>query len=115
MSSGQTSLPAGFEALEPFAATWAIDNGPARAEARAQGTAEDRRAFYEAASPLLAQALDHLDGKPLTELDESEQRLMHMMLSFAHVAIAEEVQKGDEERHAYYRTFMPVTRVPADF
>ena len=108
-------LPDGFEALEPFVEMWAIDNAPRRAEMRGEASAEERKAFYQAASPLLAQALDHLDAKPLDDLDESEKRLMQMMLSLAHVAIAEEIQKGDEEKHAFYRTFMPVTRAPADF
>lgn len=108
-------LPAGFEALEPFAARWAIESAGERAVMRGDAPADERRAFYDAASPLLASALDHLDRKPLAELDESEKRLMRMMLSLAHVSIAEEIQKDDETRHAYFRTFMPVTRAPADF
>lgn len=108
-------LPEGFAALEPFAATWAIDNATRRAEMRGEASAQERKAFYDAATPLLAPALDFLDGKPLADFDESEKRLMRMMLSLAHVAIAEEIQKDDEERHAHFRSFMPVTRAPADF
>lgn len=115
MTKANSSLPMGFEALEPFATRWAIDNAPRRAEMRGEAPDDERTAFYEAAGPLLASALDYLDTKPLAEFDEREKRLMWMMLSLAHVTIAEEIQQEDEERHAYLRTFMPVTRAPADF
>ena len=115
MTLSNSSLPAGFEALEPFVETWAIDNAGRRAEMRGEAGAEARQAYYDAASPLLASALDFLDGKPLADFDEREKRLMVMMLSLAHVAIAVEVQQEDEERHAHLRTFMPITRAPADF
>lgn len=108
-------LPEGFADLEQFVETWSRPTGVERAELRGSASVEERKAFYAAASEKLDAALDYLDSKPLDSFDEKEQRLMHMMLSLAHVSIAEEIQKSDEERHAYFRTFMPVTRVPADF
>ena len=110
-----SSLPTGFEVLEPFADTYAIDNAGRRAEIRGEAPVEQRNAFYEAAKPLLAPALDYLDTKKFDQYDERDKRLMWMMLSLAHVAIAVEIQKEDEERHATLRAFMPVTRAPADF
>lgn len=110
-----SQLPEGFEALEPFVERWALPTSPERADMRGAAPASERKEFYAAASQLLAKALDYLDGKPLDSFDEKERRLMQMMLSLAHVSIAEEIQKQDEERHAYYRSFMPVTRAPADF
>lgn len=115
MSDANSLLPAGYEALEPFVDTYAIDNAPRRAEMRGEAPSDIRDAFYEAAKPLLAQALDYLDTKSFDEYDERDKRLMWMMLSLAHVAIAVEIQGEDEERHAHLRTFMPVTRAPADF
>jgi hypothetical protein len=115
MSEANSSLPMGYKALEPFVATYAIDNAQRRAEMRGEAPTEQRDAFYEAAKPLLAPALDYLDTKSFAEYEERDKQLMWMMLSLAHVAIAVEIQQEDEERHAYLRSFMPVTRAPADF
>jgi hypothetical protein len=115
MSNADSSLPMGFEALEPFVARFAIDNAARRAEMRGEAPPEERDAFYQAAKPLLAPALDYLDGKKFAEYDERDKRLMWLMLSLAHVAIAVEIQGDDEPRHARLRAHMPVTRAPADF
>lgn len=108
-------LPKGFEPLEPFVARWAIDNATRRAEMRGEAPPGERAAFYAAASQLVEPALRYLDTKPLGQFDDSEKRLMQVMLSLAHVAMAEEVHKDHEARHTLYRSFMPVTRAPADF
>lgn len=108
------TLPIGFEALEPFAAVWAIDNAAGRAAMRGDAAEADRRAFYQAASPLLEPALAHLDARPLADLEPRETRLMHLMLSLAHVALAEEMQQKVEAEHTRLRRFMPITRAPAD-
>jgi len=109
------SLPAGFEALEPFVATWAVDNASRRAEMRGEAPEDERKAFYAAAQPNVEAALEYLDAKPLGAFDDSEKRLMQLMLSLAHVAMAEEVHKEQEPRHAQFRAHMPVTRAPSDF
>lgn len=114
MTIGST-LPPGFEALEPYVSTWALDSASARADMRGQAPAEERKAFYDTASELLEAALDYLDSKPLSSFDEGEKRLMFLMLSLAHVALAEEVHGAEEARHAEFRSFMPVKRAPADF
>jgi hypothetical protein len=110
-----TQLPNGFEALEPFAGQWAISGTAGRARARNDSSAEERQAFYDAASPLLAPALELLDSKPLEELDEGEQRLMELMLSLAHVALAVETQREFETRHVVSRRHMTITRSSADW
>jgi len=115
MHSANSQLPMGYEALEPFVETYAIDNATRRAEMRGEAPIDVRDAFYAAAQPLLSQALDYLDTKTFDEFDDRDRRLMWMMLSLAHVAVGVEIQGDDEPRHSYLRTFMPVTRAPADF
>jgi hypothetical protein len=107
-------LPAGYAVLEPFAAQWSVRGMNNRALARGDSTAEERQSFYDAAKDLVGPALDSLDAKPLTELDEQEQRLMALLLSFAHVALALEIQGPDEAKHAELRSYMPITLNPAD-
>lgn len=109
-----TSLPEGFQALEPFVARFAVEGTANRAALRSAATAEERAAFHAAASGLIAPALDRLDTKPLGSLAASEQRLLTLCLSFAHIALAVELQGPDEERHAELRRFMRITRSPAD-
>ena len=58
MSDANSLLPMGYEALEPFVETYAIDNAPRRAEMRGEAPTDVRDAFYEEAKPLLAQALE---------------------------------------------------------
>jgi hypothetical protein len=107
-------LPSGFEALEPFVERFAIAGTANRAQLRGDTSAEEREAFHAAGVNLIAPALDLLDRKPLDQLDESEQRLLNLALSFGHIALAVEIQGPDEERHAELRQYMRITRSPAD-
>jgi hypothetical protein len=108
-------LPTGFAALEPFVSLWAVAGSANRAALRGTSSLDARAAFFDAASPLLTAALDHLDRKPLAAHDPGEQRLMNLMLSLAHVALAVEVQAEDEARHRASRDAMIITLSPADF
>lgn len=108
------ALPGQFAALEPFVAQWAQESAAARAQMRDAASPEEAQAFYAAAQPLLEPALAYLDAKPLAEHDASEQRLMCLLLAFAHVAMAIEVQGDAEAEHAKLRGHMRITRSPAD-
>lgn len=107
-------LPKGFEALEPFAAQWAIAGTAARAAQRSASSAKEREAFFAAASPLLDTALGHLDARPLGAFTPPEQRLMDLMLALAHVALAVEIQGPDEAGSARWRDRMRIDRSTAD-
>ena len=108
-------LPPGFEALESFAGQWAAASTAARADARNDSTVEERQAFYDAAGPLLGPALELLDAKPVGEHDAAEKRLMDMMLSLAHVALAVETQREAETTHVLSRRAMTITQSSADW
>jgi hypothetical protein len=108
------TLPPGFETLTPFVDRFAVSGTANRAQLRDEATREEREAFHAAAKDLIAPALDLLDRKPLDQLDESEQRLLNLTLSFSHIALAVEIQGPDEERHAELRRYMRITRSPAD-
>jgi hypothetical protein len=114
MSATGGLLPAGFEALEPFVESWAIDGAANRAHRRLLSSDADRVAFFNAAKDLLPAGLDYLDRKHLHEFDEREQRLMNLFLSLCHVAQAVEIQGDDEPRHALGRQHMKITRASAD-
>jgi hypothetical protein len=107
-------LPEGFEALAPFAARFSIASTAGRAARRGDSTPEERQAFYNAAKDLFRPALDHLDTLPLGRLDQAHKRLLDMILAYAHIALAIEVQGPDEARHASLRNNMKLTRSPAD-
>jgi hypothetical protein len=114
MTAAASQLPAGFEALEPFVAGWAIKGAAARARRRLDSAEADRVAFFEAAKDLLAPALARLDQTPIAQFDAQEKRLMDLMLSFAHIALAVEIQRDDEPRHARDARFLTITRAPSD-
>ena len=108
-------LPQGFEALEPFVERWAVAGTANRARRRSDSTADERLAFFNAGQDLIPPALELLDGKPLGQLNAQEQRLMDVVLAFAHVAIAVEVQGDAEDLHARLRDSMRIVRAAADY
>jgi hypothetical protein len=114
MGAIATSLPPGFEALAPFVEFWAVGTASERAHCRDISDEASRVAFYNAAIDLVPQALAHLDAKPLNQFNESEQRLMRLVLSFGHVAMAVELQREEEPRHARNRPYLRITRATAD-
>jgi hypothetical protein len=107
-------LPSGFETLEPFVAQWALGTSAQRAAQRSQSTAAEREEFFKAAAPLMDAALDYLDGRELGTLNLQDQKLMDLMLSLAHVALAVEIQGPDETKSAPWRDRMQITRSAAD-
>jgi hypothetical protein len=114
MNGAKSRLPAGFETLEPFVDAWALSSAAERAQMRLDQGGAGCAAFYAAAHDLLAPALAHLDKKSLAEFDEAEKRLMKLFLGFAHAALAVEVQRDDEAKHAADARFVRITRAPAD-
>ena len=114
MNEMTSPLPAGFEALTPFVDFWAADSAAARAQCRQVSDAESRTAFYTVASALIPKALEYLDGKPLDGFDDGDRRLMQLALSYAHVAMAVELQREEEPKHALDRPYLRITRAPAD-
>jgi hypothetical protein len=112
--SGQAHLPAGFEALEPFVEPWAATTTAARAQLRSDSTAQQRESFFQAAAPMLDQAMAYLDARPLSELAPADKRLLNMMLSLSHVQVAVEILKDMEPRHAALREAMVITRSVTD-
>lgn len=108
-------LPEGFSALEHFVARWAGETTATRAYLRDSASFTEAAAFYAAAQPLVESALARLDAKPLANHDDNEQRLMRLLLTFAHVSLAIEVQDKDETAHGRMREHMRITRAPADF
>lgn len=110
----QSLLPAGFETLEPFVEFWAADSAAERAHCRDISDEASRAAFYTAINELAPKALAYLDEKPLNQLNESERRLMKLILSFAHVSMAVELQRDAESKHAQNRPFMKITKATAD-
>lgn len=108
-------LPEGFEALEPFVTRWVGETAAARAQLRDAASTTEAEAFYAAAQPLVEAALASLDAKPLVNHDDKEQRLMRLMLAFAHISMAIEVQGKDEPAHSKLRPHMRITRASADF
>ena len=112
--SAAASLPAGFAALEPFVERWALATTADRAARRSESSPEEREAFFAAAGPRMGEALDYLDQRALNAFTPEEQRLMDLMLSLAHVALAVEIQGPDEVKSAPWRDRMRIHRSTAD-
>jgi hypothetical protein len=114
MSLSSARLPAGFESLEQFVDGWALAGAANRARLRLTSSEAEREAFYHAAKDVLPAALAYLDRKPLRGFDECDNRLMNLLLTLCHIAMAVEIQGDDEPRHAQVRKHLKITRAPAD-
>ena len=108
------SLPSGFELLERFVPGWTVQSSDDRDRLRGESAAEARAEFFAAMRGQLEPALTLLDAKPVTELQADEKRLLSLILSFAHVSLAEEVQRDHEPRHAVQRRFLRITTAPGE-
>ena len=86
----QTSLPSGFEALEPFVSDWVLSDAVARMARRQSSRIEDLRQFYETMLPMGEAALAHLRQFQLGDLPSESERLLKLMLALAEVAPAVE-------------------------
>jgi hypothetical protein len=117
--SKATTLPAGFEALEPFVADWALEGSLARMAKRRSSSMEDIRAFYAAAIADSERALAHLREFKLGEVPPAEERLLKLMLSLAEVGPAVEwfdsphVYDGFDATKIRYTRLIPDTAAQA--
>lgn len=86
----QSSLPSGFESLEPFVSEWVLADAVARMAKRQRSSMKEIRRFYEAIVPLGERALDYLRQFRLGELPPEGERLLKLMLSLAEIGPAVE-------------------------
>lgn len=114
MSGLHAQLPAGFEALIPYVADWAIDGADNRHRRRIESSKPEREAFFAAIKGLVPAALEYLDRTSLSALDAAEKRLLNLLLTFAHIALAVEVQADHEARHAIGASRITISRATAD-
>ena len=84
-------LPAGFEPLEPFAATWGAVSTYERMETRVTSSMAEIHAFYDVAIDHAADAMAHCDSFPLDAMPEDTQRLFRIMLGLVQAAMAVEI------------------------
>jgi hypothetical protein len=99
--TGETALPAGFEALAPYARTWGQLNRQAdRYIMRQETPMAELRAFYEAAAPRLEEIFTHLDGFPPDDLPPAEALLYRTVLGLTEVVQSVEVFGRSDMRHS---------------
>jgi hypothetical protein len=85
-----STLPSGFEALEPFVGEWVLPDAVARMNKRQSSTIQEIRRFYAAMLPFGERALAYLRDFQLGELPPEAERLLRLMLALAEVAPAVE-------------------------
>jgi hypothetical protein len=92
MTAQPTPLPAGFEFLEPFAATWGdLTSQDERYRMRQSLSIEALQAFHAALAERLEEVFVHLDRFPMNALPEPEARLYRIALGMTEVAQAVEI------------------------
>lgn len=84
------TLPAGFESLAPFVATWALETETERNAQRHAVGMEAILAFRDAILPQVDDVVGYLNGYALATLDAHPEAmtLMYLLLSLAEIAPA---------------------------
>ena len=111
----QRLLPPDFADLEQYA-DWSLGSESERLEKRLASSMEEIQAFYSAMLGRIEKALDYLNGFPLEQMPEPEQRLLNMTLSLAEVWVAVELYKQPDHPFGLdMRRFVPgeATSVPS--
>ncbi len=100
-------LPSDFADLELFA-DWALANEADRLQKRLASSMEDIQAFHAAMLARVEDALEYLNGFPLDQLPQPEQRLLNLTLSLAEVWVAVELYKQPDHPFGLdMRRFVP--------
>ena len=110
----QVMLPAPFASLQGFVRQWAQPTLAERSVARDMASLAELQAFYATATGLIEPVLDSLDATTLAEFCEVRTTLLHLVLAYAHVCQAVEVQQDVEPFHRTLRKDMPITHAPGD-
>ena len=93
--TGQT-LPAGFEDLERFAASWALPSERERNRQRLSSSMAEIQELYDTLLPRIEKIIEYLNQFPIDNMPEDATRLLHLSLSLAEVAPAVEFYKQPE-------------------
>ena len=109
-----SNLPEPFSDLESLVPEWSIDGSAARAAKRDSSSAAQHQELFTALNSRLSEALEYLDQTGLPNFTKADQNLMNLLLSYAHVSLAIEVQGEDEAKLAQWRPRMKLTLTPAD-
>jgi hypothetical protein len=111
----ETSLPHGFEDLEPFVACWAGEDPQIRWDRRATAPMAEIRAFYDAMVERADAALAHLQAFDLNAMPAPEARLMRLVLSLAHAAMAVELHGQPRALHSPWPHGIKLVEGPRPF
>ncbi|MGQ0700621.1 MAG: hypothetical protein ACT4PZ_20565 [Panacagrimonas sp.] len=89
----QTSLPPGYEELEPFVEYWAGATNDIRWDRRSRAAMLEIRRYYDAMLPRADEALSYLEQFPLGDMPADATRLLRLLLSLPHAAMAVEFHR----------------------
>ncbi len=93
MTTPDNRLPEGFQELEPLVGYWAGETNDIRWDRRARAPMEEIRRFYDAMLPRADEALKYLEQFPLGEAPADATRLLCLLLSLPHAAMAVEFHR----------------------
>ena len=110
MTNDTALLPAGFDDLEPYLATWDLPNFDERRLLRGSLPMEAIQRFYDGMTVRAEAALDHLDQFSLDNMPQDTARLYRLILALAHASIAIEVTRAPHVPFASFPDDFSLTR-----
>lgn len=107
-------LPDGFSHLEALVDAWVLPDSRARAEKRLATPFEEIRTFYDTMLAAAPAALEYLTERRLGELDDTEERLLKLLLALAEVGPAVEWYEQPAVREGWPAHRFPLVEQLAD-
>jgi hypothetical protein len=81
MTDAPSALPAQFSDLERFVSSWARPTRQERYDMRLSRPFDELVELYDAVAPRAEEAVEYLNGRDLTDLDEPDTTLLRLLYS----------------------------------
>ena len=91
------SLEAQFADLQPWLATWAVDNEADRLATRAAADFAEVKALYEALAPRMDAIIEYLNATPMSAFHAAQRSLFHLAQSYFEAALSVELLHASDQ------------------
>ena len=115
MTATRSTLPAGFEELQPYMARWVRDSNDERRETRSNAEMGDIVSFYDAITARAPEAIAYVEKYPLDGMPADVENLFKLLLAMNHAAIAVEMHGQPRAVDSSWPSAVRITRGPQPY
>ena len=93
----KTSLPQGFQDLEPLVESWALPSQRERWYRRMNSSMDELHGYYDQLLPRMDAVIIFLNGYPLDDMPPECERLLYLAKSYIEVSLSVELFDAPDE------------------